>query len=125
MRGEQMSFFATLVRWYIAKHLTPAGTQPLDAAEYERLQRGVRRFHGYPPAPDFCQLAREIVDAPDRATGESLLLTLVAITQREICIERDVVYCLGLQVGKATQARRHHAHPGLSASATWWSGGRP
>src|SRR5687768_1239862 len=116
-----MSFFATLVRRYIAKHLTPTGTQLLDAAEYERLQRGVRRFHGYPPAPDFCQLAREILDAPDRATGESLLLKFVAITQREIFIEREVVYCLGLQVGKATQARRHDADPGLPARATWWS----
>lgn len=120
-----MSFFATLVRRCIAKHLTPTGTQLLDNAEYARLQRGVRRFHGYPPAPDSCQLAREILDAPDRATGESLLLKFVAITQREIFIEREVVYCLGLQVGKATPARRHDADPGLPARTTWWSGGRP
>lgn len=120
-----MSFFTTLVRRYIAKHLTPTGAQLLDAAEYERLQRGVRRFHGYAPAPDFCQLAREILDAPDRATGESLLLKFVAITRREIFIERDVAYCLGLQVGRQPPARRHDADPGLPARPTWWSRGRP
>lgn len=111
-----MSIFRTLLRRYVVKHLKPARSGlVLDWAEYERFQRGVRQFRGYPPAPDFHQLARDILSTP----AEALVLKMVALMHRELLIEREVAYCLGLSVGEISQeARNHDADPGLPTSAT-------
>lgn len=113
---KQMSIFRTLLRRYLVKHLKPASPGlVLDWGEYEHFQRGVRQFRGYPPAPDFRQLARDILSAPT----ESLVLRMLALIHRELLIEREVAYCLGLSVGEISrELRNHDADPGLPASAT-------
>lgn len=119
-----MSFFKTLVRRWFGKRqvVTPSNAGLLDPMGYDRLERGVRRFHLCPDAPDFQALARAVANARDRTTGQELLMEMLALVQRELVIARETGYALGATHREEKREKeRHDADPGLPTRATWWS----